>query len=257
MTFLHCRWRALVLPAVLSIACAFGQESSPAQTSGSVQNPVEAAPPAAAAVTPTPDTPADAEPPGGNRVFGVLPNFRTADASLEGTVISARAKLNIARKDSFDYPLVGLSAVLAGISQWSDQSPSFGQGMKGYGHRLLTNYADQAIGNMLTEGVFPALLHEDPRYFRRGTGGVWKRAFYAASRVVITDKDGGGKRFNYSEWVGNSIAVAVSNAYYPDGRSASDNAAKLLQQCGTDALSQVLKEFWPDIKRKLVHKGSD
>jgi len=29
---------------------------------------------------------------------------------------------------------------------------------------------------------------------------------------------------------------------------------KLGQQVGTDALSQVLKEFWPDIKRKFSHK---
>jgi hypothetical protein len=26
---------------------------------------------------------------------------------------------------------------------------------------------------------------------------------------------------------------------------------------GTDAVSQVLKEFWPDIRRKLFHKGTD
>ena len=28
-------------------------------------------------------------------------------------------------------------------------------------------------------------------------------------------------------------------------------------QVGTDAVSQVLKEFWPDIKRRWFHKGSD
>ena len=82
------------------------------------------------------------QPPGGNRVFGVLPNYRTADASQEGTVLSARQKLTIASKDSFDYPLVMLAGVLAGLGQWTDQSPSFGQGLKGYGHRLATNYGD-------------------------------------------------------------------------------------------------------------------
>jgi hypothetical protein len=34
----------------------------------------------------------------------------------------------------------------------------------------------------------------------------------------------------------------------------ADNATKLLQQVGTDGVSQVMKEFWPDIKRKLFHK---
>jgi hypothetical protein len=48
--------------------------------------------------------------------------------------------------------------------------------------------------------------------------------------------------------------VAISNAYYPDNRNLLDNGTKLLMQVGTDALSQVLKEFWPDIKRGLFHK---
>jgi hypothetical protein len=29
---------------------------------------------------------------------------------------------------------------------------------------------------------------------------------------------------------------------------------KLLVQCGTDALSNVLKEFWPDVKRHFSKK---
>jgi hypothetical protein len=188
-------------------------------------------------------------------VFGVLPNYRTADASLEGTVLTARQKLTIATKDSFDYPLLLLGGAFAGLGQLTDQQPSFGQGLKGYGHRFVTNYADQALGNMFTEGVYPVLLHEDPRYFRRGTGSIVRRTGYALTRVFVTHKDSGGTRFNYSEWLGNASAVAISNAYYPDNRTLVDNGTKLLIQVGTDATSQVLKEFWPDIKRKWFHKG--
>lgn len=197
---------------------------------------------------------AEATPPGGKRIAGVLPNYRTADASEEGTVITARHKLYIASKDSFDYPLVALSGLLAGAGQLRNEQPSFGQGMKGYGHRLITNYADQAMGNMFAEGFFPVMLHEDPRYFRRGSGSVWHRAGYALSRVIVTHQDGGRPRFNFSEWMGNASAVAISNAYYPDTRTAGDNAAKLVQQVGTDALSQLLKEFWPDVRRKFSRK---
>jgi hypothetical protein len=191
------------------------------------------------------------EPPGGKRVFGVLPNYRTADASQEGTVLRPGEKLFIASKDSFDYPLVALSGALAGLGQWANSDPNFGQGLKGYAHRLATNYADQSMGNMFTEGVYPVLLHEDPRYFRRGTGPAIHRVGYALTRVLLTHKDSGGTRFNYSEWIGNAGAVAISNAYYPENRTAVDNVLKLMQQVGTDAGSQVLKEFWPDIKRKL------
>jgi hypothetical protein len=203
-----------------------------------------------------PPVSAPAEPPGGKRVFGVLPNYRTADVSQEGTTLTPHQKLVIASKDSFDYPLVALGGIFAGLGQLANEDPSFGQGMKGFGHRLVTNYADQATGNMFTEGLFPMVLHEDPRYFRLGKGSKWRRTGYALSRIFVARTDSGDTRFNYSEWLGNAASVALSNAYYPDNRHASDNATKLLEQCGTDAVSQVLKEFWPDIKQKLFRKGS-
>jgi hypothetical protein len=53
--------------------------------------------------------------------------------------------------------------------------------------------------------------------------------------------------------MGNAAGVAISNTYYPDGRTFGDNATKLLMQVGTDAASQVLKEFWPDLKKKFSH----
>jgi hypothetical protein len=81
-----------------------------------------------------------------------------------------------------------------------------------------------------------------------------KRTGYALSRVIITDKDGGGKRFDYSEWLGNATGVAFSQIYHPDNRTAVDATELLLEQVGTDAISQVLKEFWPDIKRKFFKK---
>ena len=188
------------------------------------------------------------------RVLGVLPNYRTANETAIYTPITAKQKLTIGAKDSFDYPLVMLAGVLAGFGQLTNQNPSFGQGLAGYGRRLGTSYADQAIGNMMTEAMYPSLLHEDPRYFRRGHGSIGSRTWYALTRVMVTRTDSGGRRFNFSEWMGNATAVAISNSYYPDYRTAGANAAKLGQQVGTDALSQVLKEFWPDIKRKFSHK---
>jgi hypothetical protein len=239
----------VLLPALLAAASLFAQEKPvpSAFPDGTQTADAELNPPTTTASQP-------AEPPGGNRVFGVLPNYRTADASQEGTVLTARQKLDIAGKDSFDYPLVALAGALAGLGQLTGQDSTFGQGAKGFGHRLVTNYADQASGNMFTEGLFPVLLHEDPRYFRRGTGSVISRAGYALTRVIVTHKDSGGSRFNYSEWIGNASSVAISNAYYPDNRTFLDNGTKLLMQVGTDAVSQVLKEFWPDIKRKMFHK---
>jgi hypothetical protein len=212
------------------------------------------APPAAASDPPTLQPGQTQQPPAPDkRVFGVLPNYRTANATAVYMPITVKQKFTIAAKDSFDYPLVGLAAFIAAYGQLENSHPQFGQGWAGYGRRVGTSYADQAIGNMMTEGIFPSLLHEDPRYFRRGYGPFWSRTWYAATRVFVTRTDAGGTRFNFSEVLGNATGTAISNLYYPDDHTVGDNVEKLGQQIGIDAISQVLKEFWPDIKHKLFH----
>lgn len=242
----------LLNPGSLSLGCD-GQSqnapgAAPTQTASS-ESSASSAPATAAGKQ-------QEEPPGGKRVFGVLPNYRTASSCDEGVPLSDKRKLHIAVKDSFDYPLVALAAAYAGFNQLTNDDPSFGQGIKGYAHRLATNYADQAIGNMMTEGFLPVLFHQDPRYFRRGPAySPWKRTWYAMTRVIVTDSDSGHKQFNYSEWIGNATAAGVSNIWEPDDRTFKANTGKLFEYIGTDALSQVLKEFWPDIKHRLFHKG--
>ncbi len=229
----------LILPALILAASLASQGQ---ETTSAAQNP----PQQPGQTEPTP-------PPPDKRIFGVLPNYRTANATAVYMPITVEQKFTIAAKDSFDYPLLGLAAFIAGEGQLTSAHPEFGQGWAGYGRRVGTSYADQAIGNMMTEGIFPSMLHEDPRYFRRGYGSFWSRTVYAATRVFVTRTDSGGTRFNFSELLGNATGTAISNAYYPDSRDVSDNVGKLGEQIGIDAVSQVLKEFWPDVKHKLFH----
>lgn len=182
------------------------------------------------------------------RAFGFLPNNRTTEASLPFTPLTGRGKVTIALKDSFALPLGLTSAAFASLYHFENQNPSFGQGWAGYSRRLATSYGDQVVGNMMTEGFMPALLHQDPRYFRAGQGSKRSRIASAVSQIFVARTDSGGRTFNFSEWGGNAAYVALSNAWYPDTRTAADNVEKLLLQCGTDSLSNVLKEFWPDVK---------
>ena len=190
------------------------------------------------------------------RVFGVFPNYRTTDGNVPFQPITSSQKLLIGLKDSFDWPVYITGGAFAALYQIENQNPSFGQGMKGYARRYGTALADQVIGNMMTESFMPSLLHQDPRYFRlgKGHGTVRHRAVYAASRIFISRSDSGALQFNYSEWLGNSAAVAISNAYYPDTRTVGDNIERLGIACATDAFSQVMKEFWPDVKHALFHR---
>ena len=188
------------------------------------------------------------------RIFRVLPNYRTANAVDPFVPLTTRRKFHIATKDSLDYPSYILAGAFAALYQLDDTHPSFRQGMAGYGRRYGTAVVDQIVGNYMTEAIMPALTREDPRYFRRGYGGNWSRIAYAATRIFVTRTDSGGTNFNYSEIFGNAIAAGVANAYYPDERRLSDNFERLCTQLATDSFSQVLKEFWPDIKRKYLRK---
>lgn len=257
---------SLILPMFLLAARGFAQDAVPPPTpiasTDAVQQPATpqvdgAGKPSESDVSRAEHAKGDPEAPPDKRVLGVLPNYRTVNETGVFTAITARQKLAIASKDSFDYPLVLLGAAFAGISQLSNSDPSYHQGVEGFAKRLAANYVDQAIGNMMTEGFFPVLLHEDPRYRRIGSARGTKkyRTWYAFSRIFVTRTDSGGTRFNYSEWLGNSTGVAISNLYHPDERDWKDNTGKLLEQCATDGISQILKEFWPDIKHKLFHKG--
>jgi hypothetical protein len=190
------------------------------------------------------------------RIFGVLPNNRTTENSIPFHAITAKQKMTIAFKDSFDWPVYPTAAAFATLYQLENQNPSFGQGMSGYAKRVASAYGDQMIGNMMTEGIIPAVFHQDPRYFRLGEGTKKHRIWYAVTRIVVARMDSGRNTFNFSEWGGNASAAALSNLYYPDTRNAKDNASKLMIACGTDTFSNVLKEFWPDVKNWMHKKRS-
>ena len=188
------------------------------------------------------------------RILGIFTNHRTAEESAALSPLTPRGKLTIAWQDTTDRAIFVQAAFLAGIGQWTNDNPSFGQGMEGYAKRYAASYADFAIQNFMTEGLFPTVLHQDPRYFRRRTGTGRSRLGYAVSRLFITRTDSGKHQFNYSEVVGGAAALAISNAYHPDGRNVSANVQRYLVQLSFDAASNVLKEFWPDLKRKLPRR---
>jgi len=188
------------------------------------------------------------------RIFGIVPNFRTSPSLKNYEPIRPTEKFKIAAQDAFDRGTITLAALFAGESQLTNATPSFGQGVAGYARYLGTAYADFVIGNYMTEGIYPTLLHQDPRYFRKGTGSGRARLGYAMAQIFWTHKDSGGTQFNYSEVIGNSTAVAISEAYYPDNRNVSDAVSRLAIQLAVDTSANVLKEFWPDVERKFKRK---
>ena len=242
-------WRTSAVILMFLFVAAAGFAQSP---------PPDSALPAAVAAEPVASAETQPAAPGevkeDKRIFGVIPNNRTTEGAVPFAPISWKRKFTIAYKDSFDWPVYPTAAAFALLYQLENQNPAFGQGMAGYAKRFASAYGDQMIGNMMNEGLVPALTHEDPRYFRVGEGTKKHRLKAALLQIVVTRTDSGGKTFNFSEWGGNAIATAISNAYYPDTRTVNDNTQKWLIAVGTDAFSNVLKEFWPDVKHFLKRK---
>jgi hypothetical protein len=234
-------------PALLAQQQIADASAATAETAAAAEVPVEPK------VTPAPDPAAGQD----KRILGVLPNYRTADGTVPFHSIPPKYKLTIAAKDSFDWPNYIIGGAFAGLYQLENSHPSFGQGLAGYGRYYGTSYADQVIGNMLTEGFMPILFHEDPRYFRKVNGSKWGRVGYSLTRVLVSKTDSGKTTFNFAEVVGNGIGASISNLYYPEERGLPDTVMRMGTQIATDALSNVLKEFWPDIKKHMHKKPAD
>jgi len=170
--------------------------------------------------------------------------------------MSAGQKIGLAFRSSTDPYAFGLAFIVAGISEAKDDDTGFGWGPEGYFKRAGASYLDSFDGAMIGNGFLPALLHQDPRYFRLGHGAVDHRFFYALASSIICKHDNTGKwEPSYSNIGGNFISGAISNLYYPAQNSGwSQTIDNGLTVTGEGALGSVFQEFWPDISRKFLHK---
>jgi hypothetical protein len=191
----------------------------------------------------------------GSRVFGVMPNDLTVEGATQFTPISTGTKFKLVAEGAFDPYEFAVVGILAGIGQATNDTPQWGQGAKGYGIRYGADLGDQVIGNFMVGAVFPSILRQDPRYFQSGKGSFGRRFMYALSRVVVTRGDNGNHQFNFSEVGGNALAAGISDLYHPpSARTWAETTQTWGTQIGVDAFGFEIKEFWPDIRRKVFKK---
>jgi hypothetical protein len=166
--------------------------------------------------------------------------------------LGAKDKFVLFVEDSFN-PVAFLdSGFNAGLDQASSRDPTFRQGIEGYAKRLGANFADQTSSKFFKDFAFPVLFAEDPRYYRIAHGPFQKRLLHAVGHSFIAYRVDGTRIFNSSEWLGTTSAVVLSNAYHPGnargtGAGATRVGFAVLQDMGFD----VLREFWPEVSRKL------
>jgi len=190
------------------------------------------------------------------RMFGMIPDFESANNTPENQrPLTVHEKYLLALHQSFDFSAYIGDAFQSGIQQATNSQPHYGRGGGAYGERLAAAQADQTSGSMLIYGFFPSVWHEDPRYFRQGTGSAASRVWYAVSRTFVTRRDDGTNGFNKSQTVGQLVACGISTSYYPaQDRSVGGVFLNWAVNLGYNSGYNVLTEYYTEMLNGIFHR---
>jgi hypothetical protein len=188
------------------------------------------------------------------RILGIMPDFNMMN-NADAPPLSPKQKFHLFWKSSTDPYVFFVSAFVAGYGQAQNSNAGYGQGAEGYFKRFGASYADTFDGNLWGNAILPVWWHEDPRYFRKGTGSGGSRMLHAALSTVWCRRDNGTWGPNYANVAGNFIGGAISNLYYPSAnRGVGLVFSNGLTVTAEGAVGAQLVEFWPDILRHYRNK---
>jgi hypothetical protein len=189
------------------------------------------------------------------RLLGVMPQFQVVMGG-KAVPLTGGEKWRLALHSAIDPFYIGWALVIGGgYAELVGSHNGYGWGPDGYIKRVGANYADNVNGALIGNALLPQLLHQDPRYFRKGTGSIKSRFLYAALSTVVCRGDNGKKQANVSNVLGNYISGGISNLYYP----ANERGIGLTLENGTSvtlfgALGGQLLEFGPDLARLVTKR---
>ena len=185
------------------------------------------------------------------RLLGIVPNFYSSYI-WDAAPMNSRQKFMLTLRSNTDPFNILLVATLAAAEQKHNTFPGYGQGAEGYGKRFSAAFADTMVSKMVSRAILPSILHQDPRYFYRGSGSVRTRMIYALTSAVISRGDNGQQQPNYSQVLGNFAAIGISNLYRaPSDRTASLTFRNGLVMLASTAVQNLIREF---VSRKLTPK---
>lgn len=193
-------------------------------------------------------------PPQPKRILGIMPNYRAVSAGQIPPPPTPHEAFMVATRNSFDYSAFVFVGVTSLLAEGTGAHSQLGKGVGGFWAYYWRGYLDKTDGNYMVDFAMPTVFHQDERYYAMGEGGFWKRGIYSATRVFITPDYHGKNSFNASEILGRGISQAISLSYYPSQtQTASGFTSKFAYALGRDALTNVFREFWPDINARVIH----
>lgn len=233
---------------------AHAQQASQSPGSATDQNALPDPPKAVQPVPAQSNTNSEDRLPQTKRILGIIPNFRAVSTDEKLPPQTVKEKFMDATQDSFDYSSIIIPGMVAGYSMAVKADPEFHQGAAGYARYFWHSAVDQTSENYMVEFIVPTITREDTRYYTLGRGGFLKRTGYALSRIIVTRNDAQNETFNLSEVIGAGAAAGLSSLYYPTReRSFGNTGSEWGLDLAIDAASFEVREFWPDINRRIFH----
>lgn len=187
----------------------------------------------------------------------VLPLPLVSPRSAEpGTLdrLTPEEKAARAIRNTFGWRAIANRALVAGINHWKDHPTEWPGDIEGYGMRYGSRMGRLAVRNAVTLATDVA-FGIDSRYDRCDCTKFKSRTLHAVKRLVIARKDDGSQMFNVTRMAGAYVPPIITDQWYPDrlntwGHHFSTGTSYLAWQAGTN----MLREFWPDIRRKMPFK---
>ena len=186
-------------------------------------------------------------------IFWVIPAFKV-NYQKGFKPLTRREKFDEWARNAYDPLGLAVGAFEAGALEYSSKEGfcGYGPGWGGYGKCFGAAELDANVSSFIGDFALTVLLHQDPRYFRRGEGSSGRRFLYAVSRVFVTHSDSGRTTFYTSALAGTAIAAGLSNLYYPrKDRGAGLTVSRMGFDLGNTAIYNVAAEFWPEVRRGL------
>jgi hypothetical protein len=188
------------------------------------------------------------------RLFWIIPTYKVSNSKAPVSM-SSPEKFRLFVRNTTDPSTIIYAAFTAGIKQADDKLSGYGQGAGGYGKRLGAGLANATSAGFFRTFLFASLFHEDPRYFRQGSGPIRNRLEHVVIRPVVTRKDSGGRTFNWSGLLGSVAASSLSNAYYPvTDRGVGPTFRRVATGIPISVLDNLIHEFGPDLETKFQRK---
>ena len=173
---------------------------------------------------------------------------------LQPGMLTSREKAELTFRNLTSTRTLVNRLVWTGINQWRDHPEEWGQDIEGFGQRLAIRYGRTTLRSTMMLGL-DVTFKMDSRYDRCDCDGFFPRTGHAWKRTIISRRDYGGEMISPAKIAGAYATPMIMNNFYPDRLNtwprAFDNGTSYLAWRGA---TNMLREFWPDIRRKVFRR---